>query len=404
MHKLLQQVMLLGCLLFGGIQLQAQATLSVQGNIIQNFTGAAIDNGSYDITFKLYTTDAGGTPIWTEVQSVNMIGGVYSVVLGAVNPLNVPFDQPYYLGLTLPGGPEHTPRAQLTAAPYALSLLGQDNKFPSTGNVGIGTATPTAKLQVEGSTVLDGSIATGQATTTATSYTVAADDHVIFLDHTANQNVTLPAASTANAGRHLMLVNKAAVAKTLTSSNYVDITGATSTNVPANSVVELQSDGSVWRQTGGYVTPSVSTKARVYCKSVNDTWFTAGIETKPLKWSTEVTDTGNDFNHTTGVFTAPRTGIYHLSGHIHANNTASSSTVFAINLELQGTPTLTNTPSLLYYSNYTTSEKLGNYGSDVLLTAGQTITVQMTLYGGGFPSVSVSPTNPVWNWMTITEQ
>ena len=42
MHKLLQQVMLLGCLLFGGTQLQAQATLSVQGNIIQNFTGGVV--------------------------------------------------------------------------------------------------------------------------------------------------------------------------------------------------------------------------------------------------------------------------------------------------------------------------------------------------------------------------
>jgi hypothetical protein len=59
---------------------------------------------------------------------------------------------------------------------------------------------------------------------------LTADDHVIFLDHTANQNVTLPAATAANAGRQLLLVNKEAVAKTLTASNYVDVTtGATST-------------------------------------------------------------------------------------------------------------------------------------------------------------------------------
>jgi hypothetical protein len=156
--------------LLGVSRMNAQATLSVQGTILQGGTLAAIDNGTYDITFKLYTTDAGGTAIWSETQSVNITGGVYSVVLGAVNPLNIPFDQTYFMGLTLPGAPEHTPRTMLTAAPYALSMLGEDNKFPSTGLVQMG------------------SLATGTDITTATSYTVGANDHVIYLDHTANQN------------------------------------------------------------------------------------------------------------------------------------------------------------------------------------------------------------------------
>ncbi len=241
--------MLLGGLLLVGTQLQAQARLSVQGTIVQNtFSGGAtaIDNGDYDILFKLYTAEVGGTAVWSETQTVQVVNGVYSVLLGAVNPLTAAFDVPYFLGTTLPGGPELIPRLLLTSSPYAISLIGQDNRFPSTGNVGIGTNTPGTTLAV------DGSISTGQATTTATSYTVAADDHVIFLDHTANQNVTLPAASAANAGRHLMLVNKAAVAKTLTASNYLDLAGATATSVPAKGVVELQSDGSVWRQTGGF--------------------------------------------------------------------------------------------------------------------------------------------------------
>jgi len=291
--------------LFSVAQLAAQASLSVQGSL-QNFNGTAVDNGVYDITFKLYTTDAGGTAIWSETQSVNLVGGVYSVLLGEVNPLNVPFDQTYYLGLTIPGGPEHTPRARLTSSPYALSLIGQDNVFPSTGNVGIGTTTPGTTLAV------DGSIGTGQATTTATAYTVAADDHVIFLDHTANQNVTLPAATAANAGRHLMLVNKEAVAKTLTASNYVDLTGATATNVPANGVVELQSDGSVWRQTGGYVTPTAQAKAYVYCTNATSQTNIPYSSLHTILY-TEISDAQNCFANNT--FTAPRTGIYHFSGY-----------------------------------------------------------------------------------------
>lgn len=224
--------------LFAATQAHAQATLSTQG-VLQKTTGMAVEDGDYAITFKLYTTESGGTPVWSETQSdVEVVGGVYGVQLGSVTPLNIPFDQVYYLGLTVGTGTEHFPRTKLTAAPYALSLLGQDNQFPSTGMV---------KMSA---------LATGTDITTATSYTVADNDHVIYLDHTANQNVTLPAATTANKGRQLLLVNKAAVAKTLTASNYVDVTtGATSTIVPANSAIELQSDGSVWRQTGGYVTP-----------------------------------------------------------------------------------------------------------------------------------------------------
>lgn len=127
---------------FGLASVQAQANLSVQGTI-QESTGAAVENGDYSLTFKLYTTETGGTPVWSETQSqVNIVGGVYSVILGKVTPLTAAFDQTYYLGLTVGSGAELIPRTRLTSSPYALSLIGQDNKFPSTGPVGVGTASP----------------------------------------------------------------------------------------------------------------------------------------------------------------------------------------------------------------------------------------------------------------------
>lgn len=122
----------------------SQANLSVQGTI-QRSTGATVDDGEYSLTFKLYTTESGGTAVWSETQSdVQITGGVYSVVLGTVEPLTAAFDQTYYLGITVGSGAELTPRARLTSSPYALSLIGQDNIFPSTGAVGVGTASPTA--------------------------------------------------------------------------------------------------------------------------------------------------------------------------------------------------------------------------------------------------------------------
>lgn len=116
-------------------QMSAQsATLSVQG-ILKKSNGVAVDDGTYSITFKLYTQETGGIAIWTENQSdVEVSSGIYSATLGTVNTLNVPFNQLYYLGVTI-GSTELTPRILLTSAPYALSLIGQSNKFPSTGKV-----------------------------------------------------------------------------------------------------------------------------------------------------------------------------------------------------------------------------------------------------------------------------
>ncbi len=142
------------------------ATLSVQG-VIKNSDGSAVDNGKYDLTFKLYTVETGGSDIWTEDQSqLPVTGGIYSALLGSVEPLTVAFNTTYYLGVAVDGGTEMTPRARLTSAPYALSLIGQDNIFPSTGAVGAGTATPASGYQLhvknssgEGKLFVEGSTA-----------------------------------------------------------------------------------------------------------------------------------------------------------------------------------------------------------------------------------------------------
>ena len=66
--------------------------ISYQG-YLQSSSGAPV-NGTVSMTFGLYTAPAGtAAPIWTENQSgVNVTNGVYSVQLGSVTPLNLPFD------------------------------------------------------------------------------------------------------------------------------------------------------------------------------------------------------------------------------------------------------------------------------------------------------------------------
>jgi hypothetical protein len=159
------RTLLFSLLLFFGIaSVQAQSSLSIQGTL-QKSTGVSEEDGVYTLTFKLYTVETGGTPVWTEKQdSVVLLGGVYSVVLGTITPLTPAFDKPYFLGISVGSGVELNPRARLTSAPYALSLLGQSNTFPSTGTVGVGTITPTAGYQLhvknpdaEAKVLIDGS-------------------------------------------------------------------------------------------------------------------------------------------------------------------------------------------------------------------------------------------------------
>ncbi len=120
----------------------AQSGLIIQG-AIQDESGAPLPNGNYSLSFRLYETETGGVPVWSETQSaVPITGGLYSVSLGLATPLTAPFSNIYYLGVSLEGGDELVPRARLSPSPYAMSLRGEENMFPAAGSVGIGTLTP----------------------------------------------------------------------------------------------------------------------------------------------------------------------------------------------------------------------------------------------------------------------
>ena len=144
-------VLLLGFLILSNIDLQGQATLNIQG-IIKKSSGANLDDGTYSMRFRIYTVATGSTSIWQEDHvNVDITSGVYNVVLGLITPFTISFDRTYFLGVSVDGGVEVSPRIRLTGAPYSLSLMGQKNIFPSTGSVGIGTVTPdsSARLHIK---------------------------------------------------------------------------------------------------------------------------------------------------------------------------------------------------------------------------------------------------------------
>lgn len=126
------------------------ARLGIQG-ILKKANGNAVDDGPYRLTFKLYTQPEGGTAIWDEIQEeVEVIGGIYTATLGVDSALNVPFDQTYYLGVTVGNSSEMLPRIQLTTAPYALALIGNTNQFPSSGVVRADSLRANGHIQARG--------------------------------------------------------------------------------------------------------------------------------------------------------------------------------------------------------------------------------------------------------------
>lgn len=111
---------LLFCSVLMNVNAQSVAKISIQGTL-KDANGAAVEDGTYTVEFRLYTVETGGTIQWFETASVESAGGIYSHYLGSVTPLDATvFDQTLYLGIKV-GAYELTPRTELTYAPYTFA-------------------------------------------------------------------------------------------------------------------------------------------------------------------------------------------------------------------------------------------------------------------------------------------
>ena len=152
--------------------------VNIQGRLADN-GGNAVADGSYTVTFSIYTVETGGTPIWTETTNVNVVNGLFSTVLGATTTLpdSIFSNNPYlWLGMKVGTDPEMTPRQQLVAMPYSYVSYNTSNSGAGwvlnnntvrmtdiNDSVGIGTITPRTKLDVVGNTQIIGSLHLGDS-------------------------------------------------------------------------------------------------------------------------------------------------------------------------------------------------------------------------------------------------
>ena len=92
---------------------------------LTNSDNAPVD-GQVTVTFGLYTVPADGSPLWNETQTVTASKGLISAMLGRSNPLSLPFDAQYYLGIRIGTDAELPQRVALGAGAYAFRALYAD--------------------------------------------------------------------------------------------------------------------------------------------------------------------------------------------------------------------------------------------------------------------------------------
>ena len=92
--------------------------ISFQGKLHDN-AGEPL-TGQYEITFRIYSTEEGGTALWTETSEVNCENGLYYVILGTTTPLIIDFDEDYWLSVQIGDDEELFPRFRIVSVPMAI--------------------------------------------------------------------------------------------------------------------------------------------------------------------------------------------------------------------------------------------------------------------------------------------
>jgi len=99
--------------------------ITYQGKILDNDSRRI--NAVANIEFKLYRAASGGSAIWQEVHNnVNIINGLFTVHLGSITPINLKFDEQYYLGINVNNTGEMMRRIKLQVGVYAYRLRYSD--------------------------------------------------------------------------------------------------------------------------------------------------------------------------------------------------------------------------------------------------------------------------------------
>lgn len=134
--------------------------MNYQGKLTDEY-GVPVPDGSYSIWFRIYDDSTGGNVLWAEEQSsVQVSGGLFSVLLGCIFPISdTIFTGPTrWLEIQVSSDPEMMPRKPIVSVGYAFFdgdwVADGSDIYRVDGDVGVGGKPPMdAKFYVETDTV-----------------------------------------------------------------------------------------------------------------------------------------------------------------------------------------------------------------------------------------------------------
>ena len=175
------------------IQGQSPGTINIQG-ILTQASGQPVPDGQYMLTFRIYTSTQDVSALWEEKQeNLQVQTGVFSTILGKINPLNLPFDKPYFIGIRTGQEPEMTPRIEMTSTPYSLMAKNVENNSISSEKIQQNAVT-IEKISSPLISSLNGVSNDGG------NINLVAGNNISIVPNDANKTITISAAGTGGGG------------------------------------------------------------------------------------------------------------------------------------------------------------------------------------------------------------
>ena len=100
--------------------------INYQGMLTESDGTNPVQDGDYNLGFKIYGSESGDDSLWWEYHSnVPVEHGLFNVILGSESPLNLPFDATYWLEIRV-GGEVMPTRLRFTSVGYAYRAAEAD--------------------------------------------------------------------------------------------------------------------------------------------------------------------------------------------------------------------------------------------------------------------------------------
>ncbi len=194
---------LLLMLLLTSFVVASPQSLTING-VLQNATDNTTLTGTYVMNFSIYSVPTGGSALFNQNKSVTTdSNGLYNSILDSVD---LDFSVQYYLGVQINSDAEMLPRLNITNTPYSFTTRGLDSSISLSHNVsidsgtlfidssnnriGIGTTSPTYKLEVAGNTSLNNTLYVTESGNVGIGTNSPAVDLHVLTDDSSNASIT----------------------------------------------------------------------------------------------------------------------------------------------------------------------------------------------------------------------